>query len=95
MNTLAKRLLDGHDICATEITSCDMQWSVLQVPDHINALLLETHATACDDDTQLLLVMPSDQLPLTLTFGTTMDKESVTLPVVEEGECRSFYAPAA
>ena len=99
INVLAQRLVDGHDVCdANEIMTscCDMQWSVLQVPDHINALLLETHATACDDDTKLLLVMPSDQLPLTLTFSTSTDKDSVTLLVAEEGpDGRSFYAPAA
>ena len=59
----------------------------------MNALLLAMHAAACDEDTTLLLVMPTDQLPFTLDFGPFMEVDDPALPPIKYSH--TFNAPAA
>lgn len=93
MNFLARRLLDGHEVRAGQTAmNNDVLWSIFGVPDDMNAVLLDTHATACRDDTTLLLLMPFDQLPFTLCLGIEVE---VGAEVEVEDSEHTFSAPAA
>ena len=74
-NFLAERLLDGHDVRPYQNVANNHdahahdllpEYTLLPLEGDIRDAILENYATACDEDVNLLLLMPYSALPYTL-----------------------------